>query len=874
MASSETARHQYKLLQSEYRTLRQDKKYQEAQQTIDKMIQLLAEHPESFDEVQDRIRVLRCQSIMTAYQEARVHGQTTELIRLLREAAAWSTPSPCLNEPCADFAPDMCLSRQTRLSPRQRRMCVERISYVCDTLKLEAAHATKRPDNPDLETALKKRRDAATDHRIALTLDITTDRSANQRYLDYWQFVTEGQVSLLAGDFDPAKQWFNRAVAVATLLDPLRCFPNFFRDVKELQAQEIFIDALDCVRHGQFRQANELFTKWVNLFPERASRGDARYDNAKLYALACDLLDRLDKCPLTRQDWDALWNFLEDANPSLPSWTLVARLREVSGLDPALFRQGTTDRTVVLAQVAVFSKEWTLFVSDSALLGEDKEAGLQRPVNFPSFLAIFDRLDRDEREWKLLLVQNLKHLFLLLADYEYRRHLDPPDEDRHLAKFEKPVIPSEKMSVHCLAEVALVYLKRRAKAHVARFEQGLGQLGVLEAAINQGDFTKATAIERRIFEAIRSWPHTIRVEGQRELESYFLDQAEPGFLQRETFARRLWVREPRRITFEGVQDLLKDKTYYLRPKWNIRFGERYRIRSERFYQSDWPAMMEVFYENIYGKANVGANRFRKWILQFEDTERLLACRLFHGLEYYDEEKIRKIWAEAFRRIPSEAKTDVAYIGLGHGAKSGRLNPYLFRQGVSTLPEYGPLFAGKERKIFRDIAEYEKEELKLAKPRHLVFLDDFVGTGGQAGDFVDWYFQRYPWLADVAIFLCVLVGFTRAIGEVEKSLARRPSFRGVIVGRALGEMDRAFSPENSIWSSSEECEEAEEWAKDIGQQLLRGNPIYTPERDALGWHGCQALVAFHHNIPSDTLPLFWATGTRNGRSWIPLLERYD
>ena len=163
---------------------------------------------------------------------------------------------------------------------------------------------------------------------------------------------------------------------------------------------------------------------------------------------------------------------------------------------------------------------------------------------------------------------------------------------------------------------------------------------------------------------------------------------------------------------------------------------------------------------------------------------------------------------------------------------------------------------------------------------VVFLDDFVGTGGQATRFLDWYFPKYPWLLEVSVYLCVLVGFRSALSALQDRL--KGKVKGVVAGSVLEEVDRAFDVRNPIWNSTEERSRTSVWASRIGNDLLAscplrdsdGTALYIPERDALGWHKCQALIAFPHNVPSDTLPLFWAHWLTEGRTWKPLLDRYD
>lgn len=214
--------------------------------------------------------------------------------------------------------------------------------------------------------------------------------------------------------------------------------------------------------------------------------------------------------------------------------------------------------------------------------------------------------------------------------------------------------------------------------------------------------------------------------------------------------------------------------------------------------------------------------------------------------------------------------------LGHAGKSGTLNPYTFSQAIRRDLEYKVLFQGHESKIFRDISEFEVQLLELQKPKNIVFLDDFIGTGVQAAEFLAWYFPRYPWLRDVTVYLGVLAGYERAVPNVLAAMKTvEPEFKfHVVVGDTLTESERAFSERNPIWTSEVECAQAREWARSLGGELLQGVPGYVPDRDALGWNGCQALIAFEHNVPSDTLPILWSSGMRSGKKWKWLLERHD
>lgn len=881
MITSGTPRTEYQKLESIYYAKLREGKYPYVVETLRKMIDLVKVHPKSFDEPDDRIRELQARTLMVTYRERRnLPGQ--DLPKILREVADWSTPNACVGKACEESEFPRCAWR-AMLSFRGVKMCIEKFNAICSALHREAAIAVR---NFDYQQALEKRRNAVGINKAIVGLEPKPRkkkmRLLQQNYLEYWYYISEGAVSLINADFGSSKRWFQEALEKAKLA-PLskgrrensRCFPNYFHNIREIQAHEIYIDAVEKFKLAEFGDAYLLFQKWLNLNLERSGKKDLRFDNIQIFAMICGILERLPRGEVERDDWEDLNRFADDAYVAKPTGILLSKLNSLREL---LFKSKganrDTSRFNLVDEVRNMAQEWRLLIMDIELLGQDKEAGPKGHTELPLFVDILGHLHRVRHNWQQLLLQNLKNLFLLVADYEYMRYHDPPLEEIYLPRegtFDKP---SEKMDILTLLQAILAYWKCRGVKQGNVLERAFDKYFLqLTSAIEADNLTEAIVAEKNLIEHIRPLPHVVRVEEQRELaKPIFLDEDNPNFLARETTCSRLWDRRPDTVIFEGSQDLIKGAFYYLRPSWNVRLYERYRIRHQQFHYCDLPRQMCVLYENIFIGSKVDVKRFHDWILQFGDQERLLACKLFDALEVYDEDKMRKGWADIFdKKLPPEVKAgQVVYIGTGHGAKSGRICPYYFRQGVSTLPEYKSYFEPK--KVFRDIAEFENANLGLSKPHYVVFLDDFIGTGGQAVDFLNWYFEKYLWLKKASVYYCALCGFEKAVNDVKAGLGNRVD--DVIVGKMLFEKDRAFSPESPLWESKETRIEAKEWAEEIGRQVVPDKPPYDPDRDKLGWYGCQALITFHHNIPSDTLPIFWGNGERKGRKWIPLQKRYD
>lgn len=867
MTSSNGIRKEYRDLESKFRWLRRNRVYEEAQEILQKMIELIDSQRGSFNEAEDRVRVLQARQFMMAYEAERLSGGES-ILGFLKEAASWSTPSICLDKPCPEFEPQICAHRVV-LSPMQKSMCIQRFRYIANALKIEAAMAVPAFD---YQRALENWRNAAKVAKAVAELTSNIGDLANQHYLEYWHCIAECNTSLHKAEFKLSKEWLAKALDTGKLLPFKRCFPNYFRDVPEIQAYETYIQAVEKVKSAKFGDAGALFQKWLNLNLGRAQEKDFRFDNIQVFEMVCDILDRLPKGDVNKADWDKVDQFMEEAYIARTTWALRSKLdwiREVS------FRwkrgQLSTSEFDLITEVANLAQEWQLFIPDAVLLGEDRTAGLRRRAILPIFVDIFDRLEESEHNWQHLLYQNFKNCLLLMADYEYMRFCNPPLEERSLPRQEGFVKPSEKLDIPELVHVILAYFRRRRADKLNLFENTFNRYyPQFVSAIEANQFAQAIVAERRILEEMRIQPHIIQVERQRELpEPLFLDEENPNFLARETTCFRLWNNRPHKVVFEGPQNLEVGAYYYLRPRWNIRSNERYRIRHMDFLQSDTPRWISVFFENIFRRGEKESKRFRDWIIQFNDSERILACQLYDMLRVFDADNVRDMWLRIYRKkLPLKAKTKgVAYLSLGHTAKSGSLNNYYLRQAMSKLDSNEYSFEFKE--AFQEISEFDR---KQEKPHTIIFVDDFIGTGEQAVRIISPYLEKYEWLSRASIYYCALIGFRDGINAVKSNLSGK--LVDVIVAHELDEKDKAFSDKNPFWKSERARVEAKQWAEEIGRQVITGMPNYDPERDKLGWDGCQALVAFHYNIPNNTLPIFWGTGERNGNRWIPLQERYD
>lgn len=791
---------------------------------------------------------------------------------LLRHAAALALPAACRAQVCESDA-RACRSRHKDLSPREQRDCLNRLFVESNACKFEAQAAARGGGFSAFRAALPRWIEAENAGAAAAALDPTPLRVRHAHYLAYWRYLTAAWLALHDADFTNARGAFSEARRHADHLSD-QTYPLY--SSKELAAEDIYIDAISSVKAKLFNQAAASFERWLALFPERQGTLDLRFDSVRANHIACVILDQVLTGIDSTESLDTLARHLRSTNVSLPTWTLWTRVR---GIAAAAQLVPASVRSVIDGDNSL----WILFLQYTALDEPDKSSGQARSFNLPRFLDMF-MLTSDRHDWAQILAQNLRNALYVLVDYEQFRHNFPPDDEKELAALDRVPTVSDDLRTEELLRIVRRYLERRNSKLLPACDRASALLAEFSDA-SRLEFGEASEIHRKILESFRL-PHVVVVE---DIEA--VDEARGSRTRvprRSAKLNRLWNREPRHMNLQTPQTMEKGEYYYLRPTWNTRLQKDCALSlGEQLGRATAARWVDAFWRGLFLPHKVDATTFAEWILQFRPSERRFASLLFDALDFYDEERVRHEWIQAFQQLPLSAKRDPAFIGLGHGAKSGQSQRYYFRQGIKKLPEYLTLYGGKEKVIFRDLSEFVGETHGLRRPSAFVFIDDFIGTGGQASDFINWYFRRdeYKFLTESDVFLMVLAGFDDGIKVVQDLLRSKISgahLSQVIAAKILKSEDRAFSESSRIWRDTAEARRAMEWAAEVGEELLasdptldsEGRPLYNPREDRLGWHGCQALVSFHYNIPSDTIPIFWSTGTRGGKPWVPLQKRTD
>jgi broad specificity phosphatase PhoE len=242
-----------------------------------------------------------------------------------------------------------------------------------------------------------------------------------------------------------------------------------------------------------------------------------------------------------------------------------------------------------------------------------------------------------------------------------------------------------------------------------------------------------------------------------------------------------------------------------------------------------------------------------WVLQFAEKDQTLAIKLFLSLKYFNFGEVTRLCKALYAYIPETVRTDhVKFVGLGTAADSGGMLMYHYRVN-NNIPESSfTTVDGLREQLSLGYASQDKLQ-------RLIFLDDFIGTGGQAIELLSRELKEILVKGNFQyVGLHALVGFAESVKRIKKETGV-----DVLVAHTLTDKDKVFHEASDMLTDDYfDRQNMKDTMTDYGHHLYPIGP--------LGYGGTQALIAFFYNTPNNTLPVIWARSDR----WMPLLPRAE
>ena len=222
-------------------------------------------------------------------------------------------------------------------------------------------------------------------------------------------------------------------------------------------------------------------------------------------------------------------------------------------------------------------------------------------------------------------------------------------------------------------------------------------------------------------------------------------------------------------------------------------------------------------------------RAMQWIAQFPFFEwKLYALKLLTNIIFLNEEQVNKKLKELSN--PLSVLKNCVISDIEGAAKSSE---HLFYP-LNKLTEIS-------RKNF-----IHSECLTATDSRDIVFIDDLIGTGNQAKNYID-KLKKEGKIGTQKLYYFAIVGLRDGIKELKNS----GIFEKVLTTVEI--QNKAF--DTGYIFTAEESGMAKEMAFELGKQLTKDMTEVGP----LGYKNSEALVFFGHNNPNNSLPIFWANG---------------
>jgi hypothetical protein len=255
---------------------------------------------------------------------------------------------------------------------------------------------------------------------------------------------------------------------------------------------------------------------------------------------------------------------------------------------------------------------------------------------------------------------------------------------------------------------------------------------------------------------------------------------------------------------------------------------------------------EIDLKNIFDNS-IGLMEYEKWINQFDKNDIPIIEILVNNFNYFGlkrtEESIQKLFTSVFSEIGS--LENVLFVPVGYVVKSGSIVAYYFRK-LNKIPENKFIpYTDLNSKILNSI-------------HHLIFLDDFIGTGNQCTEvWRDLDTKLKESNASPKLIYATIVSTQSGKIEIE----RKTTFQ-VITSYLINNGDIPFHEDSKIFGDEFTKNKAKEIITKYGANLYPKYP--------LGYKNNSLLIGFYYSTPNNTIPIFWSSQN----NWEPLLTKGD
>ena len=229
--------------------------------------------------------------------------------------------------------------------------------------------------------------------------------------------------------------------------------------------------------------------------------------------------------------------------------------------------------------------------------------------------------------------------------------------------------------------------------------------------------------------------------------------------------------------------------------------------------------------------------FEKWFKQIPKDSQSTVKPLLENLKYYSRKNVTKKLQELHNRLIDNYNLndiDTVYTSLEFETKE-------IKSSSIYVHEYCLVNNIPVKSCIPNISDIIKNKLLWSAKNNIVFIDDYVGTGGTVISHLRKYLDEYE---NKTIYLIVINLMEEARIAIDDWIVRKNAFRTMpnnIIFIPFDEDKKAF--ERNIFNDDNSAKEILEIMCD---DFLMNREI------TLGYEDSQSLVAFYNNTPDNTL----------------------
>lgn len=254
-----------------------------------------------------------------------------------------------------------------------------------------------------------------------------------------------------------------------------------------------------------------------------------------------------------------------------------------------------------------------------------------------------------------------------------------------------------------------------------------------------------------------------------------------------------------------------------------------------------------------------AEKVLLWLEPVESEEhKRIFLNLLGFFDYFDKRKIKSSYKNQFEKLMLKEILMTDTIFLTVGSYGG-----IFNGASEIMPLFRRVNQLPKKRIAQNIGDFSDKYDVENSIKNIVLVDDIIGSGTTTKGYIEHLLKFHSKvLKNKKFYIISLVVIEKGVNVIKSFMEEKNLFVEILYEK---ELVKAFSFDNNkIFSNEEQIRNAKKIIKSYDNQIVKR------EMDILGYKGSQGLVAFYHNTPNNTLPIFWESG--NSIRWNPLFPR--